>query len=184
MRHPVRTFSSASLLLICAGLSMAQDVAPANQGKDKDSVRIYRRYDKSKNETVTETGAMSLYLSTKSVLDQLDLNVLYTYPGQSPTMPQSVNLKIVSTHYELQYQQDLTIEADGEAFELGKMQYRRMATTDLEGFTGELSLTIPVGTFKRIAGAKEVRLKIGTLDVSLEKRHLKKMSGLVEAMTQ
>jgi hypothetical protein len=53
----------------------------------------------------------------------------------------------------------------------------------MPGFTGEMTIVVPVETFKRIANAKKVHLKIGTMDRDLQDYHLEKMRALVSAMT-
>ncbi|MCA1592273.1 MAG: hypothetical protein LC754_06405 [Acidobacteria bacterium] len=160
----------------------AQDVAPtpAPKSKNKESVRIYRRYEKSKNETITETRPMPIF---GNILGGLDMNVFYTYLGKSSTTPQSVTINFTSSNPEHEHRRDLIVKADGEVYQLGTMEYRRLPDSNF-GFPGKLSLSIPVEAFNRIANAKKVHMKLGTEDFDLEERHIKKLRGLASAMTR
>ncbi|HEX8651538.1 MAG TPA: hypothetical protein VF708_11920 [Pyrinomonadaceae bacterium] len=201
MKQLLRIFSLSLVLLLPIVHSAAQAVA--QRPKDTGSIEIYRNYNKGKDQTVTETGLMSLEFSSEVPIPigLLDMNVFYTYPGKTPVAPVAVTIKVISDYEGFQSKHDLTIVADGEIFQLGKMQYRKRATGNnvpgvmrsrngpadsggLSGFTGEMSAAIPVETFKRIANAQKVHLKIGPMDRDLHDFHLEKMRGLLSAMTQ
>jgi hypothetical protein len=200
MNRLLGTFSLVLLLLVVVVPGIAQTGAPRQKEEKKYSIEIYRRYDKGKDETVTETGIVPISESSEGpvFMGALDMNVFYTYRGTSPVLPQSVTIKIFSFYPPFQHRHDLTLVADGETFQLGDMQYRKRARNNsplfvrsgpvdvgsMDGFIGEMTINVPVETFKRIAGAKKVHLKIGTMDRDLQKYHLEKLSGLASAMTQ
>ena len=54
--------------------------------------RIYRQYDKSKNETITSAHPIP---ASGSPLGGLDINVYYTYPGKTPAVPQSIFIRVI-----------------------------------------------------------------------------------------
>src|SRR5918912_4185797 len=129
MNQLFQTFSSTFMLLVFFIPVAAQRVAPKQQ--DKYAIDIYRRYDKGKDETITETGSMPIDMSSEgpSLMGLLDLNFFYTYRGTSPVVPQAVTVKINSFHAGFQARHDLVIIADGETFQLGKMEYRKRASS-------------------------------------------------------
>jgi hypothetical protein len=202
MNQPLRLYSLVLLLLVSVVHGIAQTGATRQKEEKKYSIEIYRRYDKGKDETVTETGIMPINENSEGpiLMGALDMNAFYTYRGTSPVLPQSVTIKIFSFHPPFQYRHDLTVVADGETFQLGEMQYRKRASNNspdfsygrggpvdaasMRGFMGEMTITVPVETFKRIAGAKKVNFKIGTMERDLQNYHLEKLSGLVSAMAQ
>jgi len=160
----------------------AQVAAPTPVPKSKDVVRIYRRFEKSRNETITETRPMPVF---GNILGGLDMNVSYISQGKTPTKPQSVNIAFFSSNPEHEYRRGLTVKADGEVLRLGSMEYRRIPDSNSKvGFIGKLSLSVPVDTFNRIASAKKVHIELGVQEFDLEGRQLKKLFGLMSAMMQ
>lgn len=181
MRCAAFTLAAAVSMLTWATAALAQDVAASPKSKSKDSVRIYRRYEKSKNQTITETGFMPIF----KFWDGLDMNVSYTSPGVSPAAPQAVVIVFNSADPEHEHRRDLVVRADGEVYRLGAMDYRRAPKEfGNDGFIGKMTLSVPVDTFNRIAGAREVSVTLGAADFRLEERHLKKLRGLASAMSR
>ncbi len=184
MKRLLQTFSGSFLLFTCAMFGVAQEVVSTSVAKsdEKGSVRIYRRYEKSRNETTTETKLMAIFGNN---LGTLDMNVSYTSAGESSTAPHSVTITFISSNPEHQHNRNLIVKADGELFKPGAMEYLRVPDSNAKsGFTGKLSLPLSVEAFSRIARAKNVHIELGPENFSLEKRHLWKLRGLVDAMTQ
>jgi hypothetical protein len=182
MKPVVHIILGSLLLLICATLVFAQAAAPTPERKnnDREAVRIYRRFDKSKNETITETRRMRIF---GSILGGLGMNASYISQGKTASRPQSVNITFISSNPEHEFRRDLMMKADGEVLHLGEMEYRKIPDSNL-GFIGKLSLSLPVDTFNRIASAKKVQVELGAEKFDLEERHLKKLFGLMNAMMQ
>ena len=65
----------------------------------------------------------------------------------------------------------------------GAMEYRKVVDGN-SGFTGQLSLSTHVEEFNRTASAGRVRMRLGAEDFELEARRLKKLRGLMKAMTR
>jgi hypothetical protein len=185
MKHLAQTLSITLLLLICVVLGTAQSVAPipSPKSKDKASVRIYRLYDKSKNQTITSAYPIP---ASGYPLGGLYINVYYTYPGKTPAVPQLVIIRVIAPDSELEYEdnRELAVKADGAVYRLGRMDYQKIPESGFGGFTGILSLTVPVEVFSRIASAKKVHIKLGSSDQDLEERDLKKWRALVGNMNQ
>lgn len=118
-------------------------------------------------------------------LGGFDMNVFYTYPGKSPTPPQWVTINFISVDPEHEYRRDLIVTADGERYHLGVMEYRKIPDSNSRlGLNGKLTLSIPVAAFQRIANARGVQMKLGTVDFNLDGRHQRKLYGLLSAMSQ
>ena len=184
MNRLVRALPGSFLLLTCAVVGIAQDVSPTPEAKkkDKDAPRVYRRYEKSRDETITETRSIPVF---GSILGGLDMNVYYTYQGKSLSTPESVSITFISSDPEHQHRRELVIKADDQVYNLGTMEYRKIADSFSQaGITGKLSLSIPVESFKQIAGARKVHIELGIQRFDLEERHLKKLRGLAAAMGQ
>ena len=183
MKHLAQTLSITLLLLVCVVSGAAQNVAPTSSPKsnDKGSVRIYRRYDKAKSETVTSAYPIP---ASGYPLGGLYINVYYTYPGKTPAVPQLLIIRVIApdSEFECEDNRELAVKADGGVYQLGKMEYRKIPESGFGGFTGILSLPVSAEVFTRIASAKKVHIKLGSSDYDLEERDLKKWRALVGTM--
>jgi len=182
MKSAIHIVCGSLLLLVSATFAFAQTAAPAAERKsnNKEAVRIYRRYEKSRNEMITETRPMPIF---GNILGGLDMNVSYISQGKTPTKPLSVNITFMSSNPEHEHRRDLTVKADGEVLHLGTMEYRKVPDSNL-GFIGRLSLSLPIDAFDRIASARKVQMELGVEKFDLEERHLKKLFGLMNTMTR
>ena len=95
-----------------------------------------------------------------------------------------INVISNASDYKYQDQRVLTITADNQIYRLGTMSYRVAPETGFGGFTGILSLSIPAEEFRRMAGAKRIRIKLGSKDYELEVRNLQKWRALADTMPQ
>src|ERR1700704_5724698 len=103
------------LIVIVLGTGAAQNTKPQNQEK----VNVYRKYDKKKRETVTQTELLLIYgpdPGPYALGFGLSMLAAYTFPGQVLSAPETITLSFMSSEnsYVFAFEHDLTIKADNE----------------------------------------------------------------------
>jgi hypothetical protein len=137
------------------------------------------KYDPAKNETTIDVPSMLVF---GEHLDGLRMFVSFSYPGRKMQAPPAVITLILaststSPKYEDADQRNLTLSANGESLNVGKMQlfytYRGL------GYVTEgMRLTIPLTTFVQIVNAQQVKMKLGWSEFQLRESHLEALQDL------
>ena len=137
------------------------------------------KYDPAKNETKIDVPSMAVF---GEQLDGLRMFVSFSYPGRMmQTPPDVITLILASTSAFARYadddQRNLTAWADAESLDLGKMQlfytYRGL------GYVTEgMKVVMPNKTFKRLAAAEQVKMKLGWSEFQLRESHLHALRDL------
>jgi len=177
------TFTLLLVLVVLDGaVGGTQKADPQHKGK----VNVYRQYDKKKGETVTQTAMMLIYgpePGPYSLGSGLSMLASYTFPGQTPSAPETVTLTFMSSEnrYVFADQRDLTIKADDDIFKLGDMEYKQIRGVSAAA-SERLWQAVPRETFARIANAKRVHVKLGQKEFDLTGRHLKNLQALASSI--
>jgi hypothetical protein len=137
------------------------------------------KYDPAKNETTIDVPSMLVF---GEHLDGLRMFISFSYPGRKMQAPPAVITLILaststSPKYEDADQRNLTLSANGESLNVGKMQlfytYRGL------GYVTEgMRLTIPLTTFVQIVNAQQVKMKLGWSEFQLRESHLEALQVL------
>jgi hypothetical protein len=178
-----RTTCIVILIVIVLGgtAGTAQNTNPQNQEK----ANVYRKYDKKKRETVTQTDLMLIYgpdPGPYSLGFGLSMFAAYTLPGQI-VAPETITLNFMSSEnsYVFTFEHDLTIKTDNEILNLGKMEYEKIRGASAVAHE-KLWLALPRDVFARIAYAKKVHMKLGQKEFDLTEHHLKNLQALVSSI--
>jgi hypothetical protein len=181
MRYLVR----ASLLAVA--LSAASTVSVAQS--------FNKSYDKFKDETVVLTEPMKV--DKGCTRTRCDLIVAYTYKGQSPAPPEMIAFQFTfdSTTGDYQESRDLIVLADGARINLGETQrnaeVKQMTIKLYESVPGStitflretLTAQVPYEALMRIAGAKQVEMKIGEMVLPpLSEENLKRIREIAASI--
>src|SRR6266540_2133276 len=97
------------MLIRLATLGISQNTASTPESKDK--VNLYRRYDKSKDQTVTKMEPILIY-GAPSPVTGLYISASYTFTGKTPGRPESVNLLFRSGEGKYKYDRELIVKAE------------------------------------------------------------------------
>ena len=176
------------LLLILTVMGRAASAAQKSNPQNKEKVNVYRKYDKKKHETVTQTDLMLIYgpdPGPYSLGLGLSMFAAYTFPGQIVSAPETITLNFMSSEnsYVFTFEHDLTIKADNEILNLGKLEYEQIRGTSAVAHE-KLWQALPRDVFARIAYAKKVHMKLGQKEFDLTEHHLKNLQALVSSIAR
>ena len=180
--------ATCTVILILAVLGGAGGGVQKTDLQNEEKVNVYRKYDKKKRETVTQTDLMLIYGPAPgpySLGFGLSMLASYTFPGQTPSAPETVTLNFISSEndYVFAFEHDLTIKLDNDILNLGKMEYQQIRGTSA-GALEKLWRALPREVFARIANAKRVHVKLGEKEFDLTERQLKNLHALVISISQ
>lgn len=182
---------AAAIVLACASLSFGQGegapnpIAPQRITEPDKPVSV--RYEKSKDETVVQLNPTlvsdeeyfaSAYLLT---VHNLFMQAYYTYPGKTASAPSSVIMSFVSLkHGQRYYQKDrkLSFIVDNAPLEIGEAELTQFQAMGDNVLKEILSIAVPYDKFTRLANAKKIKMKLGSTEWDLRKKHLKAFSEL------
>jgi hypothetical protein len=178
--------TTSIVLLILTVLGEAASATQKSNSQNKEKVNVYRKYDKKKGETVTQTDLMLIYgpdPGPYSLGFGLSMFAAYTFPGQKASTPETITLNFISSEnrYVFSFEHDLTIKADNEILNLGKMEYEQTRGTSAVAHE-KLWQALPRDVFARIAYAKTVHVKLGQKEFDLTDHHLKNLQALLSSI--
>lgn len=116
--------------------------------------------------------------------ERMELTAYFAYPGQTLITPKWVTIGFLSYTENPQKYKDhrLSVKVDGQWVELGTMKvlskvtYERRIRLPLVQQTSELP--VPYQQFLLLANAKKVKVKLGSEEFDLEKKHLEAIRDL------
>jgi hypothetical protein len=124
--------------------------------------------------------------------DEARFYASFTHPGQSPSAPpERVLISLISTSGDWKYTdfRKLTASVDGKRLKLGPLvrapSFTVSAPSDSsvnDSTRQEIAISLPYGTFLRIAKGKKVRIRMGPREFRLEESHLEALRDLVSRM--
>lgn len=171
--------------LVILALAVVATTYAQEPATKQDKVNVYRKYDKNKQETITGTELMLVYgpAGPYSLGFGLSTRAAYVFPGRTPSPPEDITLTFMSSEdsYVFTFERDLTIRADGEVFQLGKMEYSQIEKT-LRAAYEKLWISIPRDVFARIANSKKVHVKLGQKEFDFTEKHLKHFQALISSI--
>lgn len=185
MKRTVNRLFVLSLVLASAAFAVAQD---------KSHLTI--KYDKKKDETsvrLKQFRIAPLILDNESrtsmPLHQTELEVSYTYPGQTATGPVSdatFRFHVSASNYVFLKAQTAIVVLDneggqGRAFALGTSDYKsrlEFNSVYLETFT----VTAPAEALERIGKAKSLQIYLGPVGYSITDKQLELLKELAASL--
>jgi len=178
--------TTSIVLLILTVLGGAASAAQKNDPQNKEKINVYRKYDKKKGETVTQTDLMLIYgpdPGPYSLGFGLSMFAAYTFPGQKVSVPETITLNFMSSEnsYVFTFEHDLIIKADNETLSLGKLEYEQIRGTSAVAHE-KLWQALPRDVFAHIAYAKSVHVKLGQKEFDLTDHHLKNLQALLSSI--
>ena len=157
--------------------SAASDIA-------SDEVKIESKYDKAKGETTVEFNKLEI---SHSAAQQVFLSVSATYPGQKPNQqPEDIIfiLSIASAQgYKYPDMMAMQVAADGKKLRevlMLNLDKRRMEEDYLE----TIGTRMKYESFKRLAQAKTVELRLHGLTLQLNEAQITKLRELEALLHQ
>lgn len=172
-----RTVTCITCVIILTGLAIAQETRPSPDLKQriktfKNNKRFSVNYDKFKDSTNISVGPFAVSPEKGSVLA---MSADFQFDGQTVREDvTSIFLDFVSYSafrgggWTFIDHRDLYAIVDGERMELGTGDWK----SHLDGLSHEdLTFVLPIGTFKKIAEAKVVELKVGLNEMKLKDEH-------------
>jgi hypothetical protein len=175
-----RVIFSLALIFAFGGLMLAQDTKPSSDLKQKiktfkNNRRFSVRYDKFKNSTHVSVGPFNIGGDKAYIFSGAMLGMGADFFFQGQTLKEGVEeIYLVfdsrSKDWRFLDGRDLYAIVDGERMELGKGE----RSSDVRrGSVSELIIyKLPIDTFSKIANAKAVELKVGSIELKLKDEHL------------
>jgi len=176
------------VLLVLALLGGTAHGSQKTKPQNEERINVYRKYDKKKRETVTQSDLMLIYgpePGPYSLGFGLSMFASYSFPDQKPSAPETITLSFISSEnrYVFAFERDLTIKADNDILKLGKMDYQQIRSSS-QVASEKLWLPLSREVFGRIANAKRVHVKLGEKEFDLNEHHLKNLQGLINSIGQ
>lgn len=165
-------------IMIFSGLTIAQNTKPSTDLKQriktfKNRGRFSVSYDKFKDITDVSVGPFAISPVRSSVVA---MDADFFFGGQ--TLQEDVTaIHLVFTSYSAYRtgewtfgeHRELYAIIDGERMELGEGSWK----SHIGGLSSEsIIFTLPIATFRKIAEAKLVELKVGSVELKLKDEHL------------
>jgi hypothetical protein len=176
---------SRAALLFIAALIMCpmSDLAFPRQTPESQASPVRAEYDE-KSDTMRVTLNPIILVSRRH--EELRLGVFSSHQGKAPAMPKEVALVFISltasAANKYESARALTIIADGERFRWGETQRTTQTRDGL--FMESLMTVVPFETFVKVAGAKEVTVKLGITEVKLKPAQVKMLQAAATYMGQ
>jgi hypothetical protein len=192
-----RSLRLPALVIACAVAGLAQGVGPQPRKVFAQSWKIETSYDQTKDTTTVGLAPMQVYgepLGSAKYMggDEARFYASFTYHGQAlSARPERVLVSLISTSGDWKYTdfRKLTASVDGKRLKLGPLvrapSFTVSAPSDLsvnDSTRQEIAVSLPYGTFLRIANGKKVRIRMGPREFRLEESHLEALRDLVSRM--
>ena len=163
--------------MICvAGSSVFQDSPP----------KIETSYDQEKNVTTVKLPYIRI-AENRDRYRSLDFSVFYTYPGQDKKTPADVRFELVSVVKGRKLNTDLYVLfiADAERLHFGSDRTAILKPVPGRIWIGErMIFHIPYDTFKRLAAAKHLSIRMGAVDFDLSEGAVASIRRFAETIEQ
>ena len=174
---------SLSFALLCS-IAAAQHGAQRKSFFFKDEVEIETSYDKFDDKTTVLLSPMTI---KSGLLDELGIYAGYAYSGQHRTAPKTFTLGFSYLaladipNPQFRERRDLILLIDGERVPLGAMIYDSDSKSTLLGTVQmeTMKLHLSPQIFVRIATAKSVEARLGTVEFTLTGHHQTGLSKLI-----
>jgi hypothetical protein len=165
-----------ALLLICGLAEAAQAQKAAEEKKQsKHRGKITREYDQAADETRLVLGMMPVTCVKDGCIF---INFRSSFTGKKPAAPLNrfiFGLYILTKTLEPFTDQTLSIRVDGEALEVGTMTFAGKIIKD-ELIALPYGIPLSGKELARIAAARRVEMRIGSLQFELEGEHINAIS--------
>lgn len=191
MRSFVRLCQLAVVLVLAHSFVSAQDPNAPSKPEAAPNKHIKVKYNKSKDittvtlKTLSLSGAMNREFTRESESGNLDLDVEFTFQGQTLTKPaEELKFTFRGTQKNLIWQKSQTVAAvinDETALVLGQSTYSSQSQTFY--FEEVMSVSVPYEAMKQIAAAKSLRLQLGTRNINIKDDQLQDLRAMVERMS-
>ena len=180
----------ALLLIFLCSTAQAQTELPP-KGKYKHDKKIESSYDKFKDQTTVSVKYLSPLPALSPV--RLDIVAAFLYPGKTVTKPSIVALWFQSSSKNWQFlqQRQLLVIADGERIDLGEAERvdSKVNSSRAGRYSSGVSVSELVGkmvsleTFLKIAKAKSVEMRLGSVEFKLADDHLEALRDFASRMS-
>jgi hypothetical protein len=154
--------------VICGCIVLSGDARPNQQVLPQQS-QIETSYDQVKNLTTVKLP-MSRISGDRDRYHSLAYSVFYTYPGREKRVPVDVKFELVSVVKARTLNTDLSVVfvIDGERLHFSSNRSAILKPVPGRLWIGErMVFSIPYDSFKRLAGAKNLSIKMGAVDFDL-----------------
>lgn len=184
------------IVVIGAMLTLAQD-AYTTQRLLIHNGTIERSYDPVKRVTTVQLNPMQIYgesLASSDYIggDEARFYASFTYSGRIlKARPKRVLFSLISTSEDWKYTDfhNLTALVDGKRLKLGPLEdvpsftvHAPANATSDDYIKQEIAISLPYGTFLRIANGIKVQIRMGPREFKLEKNHLAALRELARWM--
>lgn len=184
-------------ILICLFIVVAQaqesQLTPPAKRKFKYDGKIETTYDPAKDQSMVFFKLIPVKQLEEPKFgeeiqfsdERMELTAYFAYPGQTLITPKWITLGLLSATENPQKYKDfkLTLKVDGQWVELGTMKVLSTVTYTarprrLPVVRQTAELPIPYQQFLQLANAKKVKVKLGSEEFDLEKKHLEAIRDL------
>ena len=197
MKKHARIIFILVIVAAYATLGPGQDPNHTPEGRSTHKGKAETRYDQNKAITTVRLYPMQVYgepLASSKYIggDEASFIASFTYPGRTlKVQPKEVLLSLISTSLDWKYTdfRELTAEVDGKRLELGPLEQvpsftvSASANPNSDDYISErIAISLPYGTFLRIANGTKVRIRMGPREFKLEPKHLEALRYLATRM--
>jgi hypothetical protein len=158
--------------------SVAELVPPKRRFDHK--IKITTEYDKFRERTDVQLAHTEVFRKGY----KLRMTALYSYPGDSPSVPRSVTLAFNSTAPEWKHLRDthITILADGRRYGPARLVLVNARIEARGNVTEAVAVTVGVESFLRIVNSGSVEMRVGDAEFSLEYKLLEALRDFASRM--
>jgi hypothetical protein len=189
MRTVTRLFQAAIMIVLANSFAAGQDPAAIKPETTNKHIKV--KYNKSKDlttvtlKTLSLSSAMNREFTRESESGNLDLEVEFTYPGQTLSKPaEALKFTFRGTQKNQVWQkaQTIALVIDEEtALVLGQSTYSSKSQTFY--FEEVMSIPVPYEAAKKMAAAKTLRIQLGTRIINIKDDQLQDLRAMVERMS-
>ena len=166
-------------------LIMAVVIAAAQDAQSSQRPEIETTYNQAKDVTTVKLP-QSRISDERDRYRSLDYSILYTYPGREKQVPSHVNFELVAIVKARKLNTDLYVVfvIDGERMHFSSNRAAIPNPVPGRLWIGErMDFSIPYESFKKLAGAQHVSIKMGTSNFDLSEdvlASIRRLAAMIE----
>lgn len=197
MRHKTRKYPGIVTAICCLALFFVHTCVLAQQNGRSQKSKVVVHYDPTTDQTAVVIQPYLLVDSNIGNDEATAITAGFIYSRRKLTAaPVFIEFGVISQaesrwKFDEARTRELTIITDGEAHVLGKMNLAKARTAPFNSifsdrtqlyFIEELSINIPFEVLLKMANGKNVVVRVGQQDITLQKDHRKILSELADRL--